>query len=106
MATRRESRERCRSVSMNRAPSSTPRRKAARVFSGAYPDAPRCATTHTCDLSLRPEVLGNSSKGSCTGRTIVAELIGRELRGNPAVPIPHLTRGMWDQPLLLDEGEK
>ena len=91
---------------MNLAPSSTARRKAARVFSGAWPEAPRCAMTHTCDLSLRPEVLRNSSEGSCTGRTIVAELIGRELRGNPAVPIPHLNKWMETGPSCWDEEER
>ena len=49
----RASRVNCRSVSMNFAPSSTARRNAAIVFSGACPEAPRCATTHKALSSLQ-----------------------------------------------------
>src|SRR5713226_9994947 len=47
MATKRASRERCRSVSMNVAPRATAFLNDASVFSGACPDAPRCPITST-----------------------------------------------------------
>src|ERR1035437_8993113 len=56
MATTRASRVRCKSVSMKRAPISTARRNAAIVFSGACPEAPRCATTHTA-LEILPMLI-------------------------------------------------
>src|SRR5437870_12681201 len=45
MATKRASRESCKSVSMKLAPRATAFLHAAMVFSGAFPDAPRCAMT-------------------------------------------------------------
>src|SRR5260370_1912273 len=47
MATKWASRESCKSVSIKVAPRATAFRNAARVFSGAFPDAPRCAMTNT-----------------------------------------------------------
>src|SRR5580700_4382941 len=44
----------CKSVSINRAPSSTARRNATIVFSGAWPEAPRCAMTQGCRMSAYP----------------------------------------------------
>src|SRR5579859_2564670 len=55
MATKCASRESCRSVSMNAAPKETALRKAAIVFSGAYPDAPRCAMTNTTPPQPQPD---------------------------------------------------
>src|SRR6266568_367782 len=45
MATKCASRESCKSVSINVAPSATALRNAASVFSGACPEAPRCPIT-------------------------------------------------------------
>src|SRR5437588_661078 len=51
MATKRASRESCKSVSMKFAPNATAFLNAASVFSGAFPDAPRCAMTSITPLS-------------------------------------------------------
>src|SRR5437899_2492235 len=60
MATKWASRESCKSVSINAAPRATAFRNAARVFSGAFPDAPRCAMTST-KLFPPPESLRNTT---------------------------------------------
>src|ERR1700737_1133696 len=73
MATTRASRVRCKSVSMKRAPISTARRNAAMVFSGACPEAPLCATTHTTMGSLQTFDFGLNQHPSCFA--ILAELV-------------------------------
>src|SRR5260370_12424510 len=61
MATKRASRESCRSVSIDVAHRATALRNAARVFSGACPEAPRCPITSIPICSAFAIVAGNTA---------------------------------------------
>ena len=63
-----------RSFSMKPAPSSTARRNAASVFSGAWPDAPRCAITQGARMkpivSERENLVFRDVRARCENRNV------------------------------------
>ncbi len=107
MATNRASRESCKSVSIKVAPNDTAFLNAAKVFSGAWPEAPRCPMMNTPVLSFsqnvaarRPTVANSRCYGSMSMLTPAYSKIG----AHPELCIVSLTSRSVDSFGVADDG--